>query len=474
MSSFVRQGLRISWGMTFQSFAMPLLHMRSRLSLAAQFCLAGAVVVLIAMVIVGSWVTTRIQEAVTHNAANATALYVESIIAPLAQQLATSTVLSDDARTALDEVLQQGALSRRLHSFKIWAPDGTVIYSTTDTIVGRKYPRTEGLTSAFAGRVYGEFDALEGEEASHERESGRALLEIYSPVIEPWSGRVMAVAEFYELADGLKAELTTTSRNSWLVVGGVTLAMFLALYGIVARGSREIERQRLRLGEKVQALSQMLAENRALRTRADEANHRTATLNERYLRRLSAELHDGPAQMLAFASLRLEALSQHRDDEDAELIRQSLDEAMRDIRNICRGLTLPELDELTTEAVVARAVGAHEAQAKTKVELNTNGPLPELTHAQKICVFRFIRETLSNASRHAQATRLRIEVARVAANLTIEVLDNGIGFERPESSEGLGLIGLKERLAGLGGRFELVSKPNSGTRVFMELPGRDA
>lgn len=460
--------------MKLQSLVTSLFQMRSRLSLAARFCLAGAVVVLIGMIIVGSWVTNRIQEAVTHNAANATALYVESIIAPLAQQLAHSSVLSDDARAALDEALQQGALSRRLHSFKIWSPDGTVIYSTTDTIVGRKYARTEGLTSALAGRVYGEFDALEGEEASLERASGRALLEIYSPVIEPWSGRVMAVAEFYELADGLKAELAATSRKSWLVVGGVALAMFLALFGIVARGSRQIERQRLRLGEKVQALSRMLEENRALRLRADEANHRTATLNERYLRRLSSELHDGPAQMLAFASLRLEALSKHRDDEDAELIRQSLDEAMRDIRNICRGLTLPELDQLSTEAVVERAVSAHEAQARTKVELSAEGPLPTLTHAQKICVFRFIRETLSNASRHAQATRLRVEVASVAAVLRIEVQDNGAGFTYPLRNEGLGLVGLRERLAGLGGRFELVSKPNCGTRVFMELPGKDA
>lgn len=474
MSPFVAPALRISWGMKLRPLAISLFQMRSRLSLAAQFCLAGAVVVLIGMIIVGSWVTTRIQEAVTHNAANATALYVESIIAPLAQQLANSPVLSEEARAALDEVLQQGALSRRLHSFKIWSPDGTVIYSTTDTIVGRKYARTEGLTSALAGQVYGEFDALEGEEANLERESGRALLEIYSPVIEPWSGRVMAVAEFYELADGLKAELTTTSRNSWLVVGGVALAMFLALYGIVARGSRQIERQRLRLGEKVQELSRMLEENRALRTRADEANHRAATLNERYLRRLSAELHDGPAQMLAFASLRLEALSRHRDDEDAELIRQSLDEAMRDIRNICRGLTLPELDQLSTEAVVERAVGAHEAQAKVKVELCAKGSLPALTHAQKICVFRFIRETLSNASRHAQATRLRIKVWSAATVLNIEVQDDGIGFERRSSDDGLGLIGLQERLAGLGGRFELVSKPNRGTKVLMELPGRDA
>jgi hypothetical protein len=145
----------------------------------------------------------------------------------------------------------------------------------------------QGVLTALGGNVFAEFDELEGDENAIERHSGKPLLEIYSPIREPWSGNIIGVAEFYEVADGLGSELTRTQNQSWLVVGSVKLGMLALLFGIVVRGSQLIDTQRHSLRQRLAEHSAMLDQNRALRLRADQATHRTAALNERYLRKIS-------------------------------------------------------------------------------------------------------------------------------------------------------------------------------------------
>lgn len=446
--------------------------LRQQLSLAWQFAIAGALVLMLGMTLIGLWVTSRIEGAAVRNAAGATALYVDSIIAPLTQELASSTSLGDGAKRALTETLQQGVLRDRLYSFKIWRPDGTVLFSSEPSLIGRHFGMTGGLATALSGSIHAEFDDLRGEENKIEQESGQPLLEIYSPIREPWSGDIIAVAEFYEIASDLRSELAVARMQSWLVVGVVTAGMLALLFGIVARGSHMIEVQRTSLDAKVAELSLMLDLNRALKQRADRANQRTATLNERYLRRISAELHDGPAQLLGFAALRLEAIAKGTaKDDDESLVSRSIAEAIQEIRNICRGLTLPELEALSGDAVVRRAIQAHETHARTKVVADI-ARLDITLQASKICIYRFIQEVLSNATRHAGATRIAVTAFEDDQGVRISVADNGHGFVRAGDEHGLGLAGLEERLAGLGGRLDITSDAGAGTTVRMTLPRR--
>ncbi|MGO7211242.1 sensor histidine kinase [Rhizobium ruizarguesonis] len=440
------------------------------ISLARQFVLAAACVLLFGMSAIGFWVSGRIEESLIHNAAAATALYVDSIIAPLTQELAKSNTLGEGARLALTETLSQGVLSEKLFAFKIWKPDGTIVFSNEDGAIGKRFEMTDGLMAAKAGQIHAEFDELEGPENEVERQSGIPLLEIYSPIREPWSGDIIGIAEFYENGVDLRSELTRARLQSWLVVGVVTLAMLALLFGIVARGSRLITRQRAALDEKVETLSTLLSQNQALRRRADQATHRTADLNERYLRRISAELHDGPAQSLAFASLRLRSiLPAGSSDQDSERVKTALDDAMRDIRNICRGLTLPELDGLGVDDVLKRVVVAHESRTGTRVAFDCDLVLPDLSKAEKICAYRFVQETLNNAARHAAGIGQQVTASAAGSGIEITVSDKGPGFDRRTAGEGLGLLGLEERIAGLGGTLDLNSQ--NGTRLTMRLPG---
>ncbi len=441
-----------------------------RPTLAWQFALAGTVVLLLGMILIGLWVTSKIENAAVRNMASGTALYVAGIVSPLTQELATGSSLSDDARGKILDTLNQGPLRGELFSFKIWGKDNTIVFSSEPSLIGNRFDGSVGLSTAFNGTVHAAFDTLEGVEHAEEKQSGQMLLEIHSPIRDAVSGRVIAVAEFYERSADLMSELDNARYESWLVVAGVTAGMLVLLFGIVAKGSRLIEEQKRSLHLQVTELSRMLEVNKGLRRRIDQATQRTAALNERYLRRISAELHDGPAQLLGFAALRLEAIraGRARDDDEA-MVQHSINEAVREIRDICRGLTLPELEGLSGEDVVRRVIASHEKHSGRSIKADI-APLEVSSQALKICIYRFLQEALSNATRHAQAADIAVSAGETNSEIIISVRDNGVGFVRRDDEEGLGLAGLEERVVGLGGRLEIISAVGSGTSISMTLP----
>lgn len=255
-------------------------------SLAKQFLLTGGLVSIIATVVVGLIVTRQIEKAVTQSSATNTAMYVDSTIAPLLPDLQKSQQLDETVVLALDETLSQGALGNRLASFKLWSRDGTILYAKDKSLVGKKFEPDEDLKSAWAGKVVATFNQLNEAENAPELAIGKPLLEIYNPVLQPWSGEVVAVSEFYEVAFDLEQNLQTSRLWSWLAVLGVTTIFFSLLSAIVLRGSRTIDAQKRALVERVDDLSLLVTQNRQLHQRVQRASQRTTALNESYLRRI--------------------------------------------------------------------------------------------------------------------------------------------------------------------------------------------
>src|SRR6516225_5088122 len=99
-----------------------------RLSLVRQFALMASLVVVSGMVVLGSFVSAEIEENVVHNAADATALYVNSLHGSHLQELATGSELSEESLRAFDATFRATALDRQLISVKIWRPDGRIVY----------------------------------------------------------------------------------------------------------------------------------------------------------------------------------------------------------------------------------------------------------------------------------------------------------------------------------------------------------
>lgn len=440
-----------------------------RFNLVRAFVIASSAIVLFGMAALGLWVSARIENAVSENAATVAALRVDGIVGPLAQSLQGGAAIDEETRRLLDDRLARGVMSEALFAFKIWLPDGTVVYASNGELVGRRFEIGAGLASALRGEVYTEFNRLTDQENEAERKSGVPLLEIYSPIRDAATGAVIGVVEFYDAAAHLSRELREARLQTWLVVGAVTVGMLAMLFGVILRGGRVITSQRSALRDKIQALSFLLEQNGDLRGRVDKANRRTAEINERQLRRISADLHDGPMQLLAYASLRLNAGDAISDDERRSML-GALGEALGELRHISRGLTMPELEGASPAEAARRAVVAHRNRSDMTVGLEADASLKPLPPAETICIYRFVQEGLNNADRHAGGSKAAVSVTREGDQIVVRVRDNGIGFDLSEAKEGLGLSGLRERVRGLGGTFEVNSAKEQGTTIVAMLP----
>lgn len=445
-------------------------------SLVRQFLFAGGIVWLTAMLIIGAVVTSLIRDAVTRNSAAATALYVDGIIAPVLPDLKTGDLLDDVTSRALDETFAQSPLHDRIFSFRLWRSDGVMLYSTEKGQAGRLFPINNALGRAFKGEIVARFGMAEDPESETERESGKPLLEIYNPVIQPWSGEVVAVSEFYEVADDFRQSLREAQTLSWLAVALTGLVIFILLSAIVLRGSRTIDEQQRALGQRVEELSQLLEQNRQLHQRVQLASQRTTALNESYLRRIGADLHDGPAQLIAYAALRLgsrllrdPATPAEARVEEVSGIKTRLDEAIDEIRSICSGLVLPHIEHAELDDVIRSVALTHERRTGTAVRLDLPDLVPSVSPSAKICIYRFVQEALNNSFRHAHGEGQSVALEQVGQQVMVEVCDSGPGFDPSQvRPDGLGLSGMRERIASLGGDLEIVSSQD-GTCLRLRL-----
>jgi signal transduction histidine kinase len=217
-------------------------------------------------------------------------------------------------------------------------------------------------------------------------------------------------------------------------------------------------------------LSRLLQENAMLHDRLRRAAVRTATLNEQGLRRIGADLHDGPCQALAFALLRLDALEGGK--ENCDSVRAAVTDALSELRLIAAGLRLPELADLPLPAVVRRAVRDHERRSGTPVLVELGDLSTDATVSVKVALFRALQEALSNATRHGSGAEVTVRAWLADDWLWLTVADRGPGFSDAarESKGQLGLASMRERAELLGGQFQVSSAPGCGTMVQLCWP----
>lgn len=455
------------------------------LSLTVRFALIGGLLMVTCAIIIGRYVTSRIEQNAIDNSAAATALYIDSLIAPLVRDVKNAETLSVGPILAIEQLLEQD-MGREFLSAKVWARDGTLIYATDRELIGQSFPPSDELTRAFGGQVVAERGTLGDEEDAIERRSGAPLLEIYSPIRQALTGDVIAVAEFYEIVEKLDSTLRKTLLETWFLIGLLTLLIASALTGIVRAGSRIIETQRQEIQNQLLAESRTSTQNRILRERVERASANNVELNEQYLRRISADLHDGPAQLLGLAALKIDRLRKQtrgRNREDVETIGSALKDAMREIRQISRGLRLPEIEGLSVSRIINRACAAHSERTQTGVDIHIDEVDIPAGNPLKITIYRFMQEALSNAYQHGggkdQVVRCSFE--KGTGRLVLSVSDGGQGMEKDQQQQardlhgnqgymrGLGLIGLQERIESIGGSLEVESISGVGTTLTMQV-----
>lgn len=456
----------------------------TKITLARQFMLASLLILLTGMLIIGYVLGEKIETAVLNQSTIITAMYVDSFVSPQLQNLSKQNTLEEENLIELDHLLSRTSLGRHIVSFKIWSPEGQILYSPNSDLIGKYFSFDDNLEGAFSGNVMSEISDLNKPEHKYESKIWELLIETYAPVRADSSGKVIAVSEFYQLPDNLIAEIKVAQMQSWLVVVFATVLMYFLLTGMVGRASKTILIQQDELRDKVTQLSELLSQNKNLTMRVRRAASRVTLLNEQFLRRISSDLHDGPAQDLAFALLRIDSIVEAcgncpvaiSDDrlitDEFKTMHVALGSAMEEVRTISAGLRLPILKMKSPAQVAERVIRDYHQKTNQAVDLKVddapkNAPMPV-----KITLFRVLQEALSNGFRHAGGSEQSVRVWEDSGQLHANVRDAGMGFDPQDiNNDGhLGLAGMRERVEVLGGMFSLSSTPGEGTLISMVIP----
>ena len=444
-----------------------------RVSFSRQFLLASTLILLVAMTAVGTWLARQIEQTAVKRAALIASVYVESILAAQLHDWTKTGIVSGQTHTVLDRIFVDGPLSRKVVRFKVWNPEGKILYTSNHDQDGDTFPVTGRLAEAFAGRMQAEISDLSDADNRAERERWPRLLEVYVPVHSGPERKVTAVVEFYHSMENLDREIRSAQRQSWLLIGLCAGGIFVFLFGLVRRANNTIVDQQRGLREQLTQLRATLSENDAMRARLKEASAQMTAMNEQALRRTAADLHDGPAQELAFALLRFDDLKQAcdgcgRGDAAQELgrIHGALRDSLDELRAIAGGLGVPGVDRLGLSDTLRRAIRDAERKSGIGIPSEVGDDLGDAPLAVKITVYRLVQEALTNARRHAPGQPPQVKAWRDGNTLSIEIADHGPGFDPTvAASDRLGLAFMRERIRLVGGVFEIDSAPERGTVI---------
>jgi len=195
-------------------------------------------------------------------------------------------------------------------------------------------------------------------------------------------------------------------------------------------------------------------------------------------RRISREIHDGPAQMLANILLRVDIVERtftERDREEAlkemqgmrSMVRQSLQEVRRIIYNL-RPMTLDDLGLVPT---IRKYLANVEDYQDISIDLSEHGGIERLSSKYEVAIFRLIQEAVQNAVKHAVANHIQVNLSIDTKQVAVSIRDDGIGFDKSEKkANSFGLLGMRERVEMLDGEFVINTKVGQGTTVYIKIP----
>ena len=231
----------------------------------------------------------------------------------------------------------------------------------------------------------------------------------------------------------------------------------------------------------VQKLSAQVTASNNLNTALQAAQRRLLTEREEERKALARELHDSIIQDLLSANYLLEEsedrLRAGEQDAGFESIRNEIREVVGDLRQLCRDLRPPTIDNHGLLAAIRSHAQEWQERSGITIEIDIDPNLGRLPEATEISIFRIIQEGLNNIRKHATAKNASVSVQRTAQdNLLVRILDDGKGMAPSlnlvdfSSQKHFGLLGISERAALLGGTMSTGSPENGGFLLQVEIP----
>jgi signal transduction histidine kinase len=208
---------------------------------------------------------------------------------------------------------------------------------------------------------------------------------------------------------------------------------------------------------------------------ARDALRRVVEAQELERRRLARELHDETGQALTSILLGLRALDETLESEQSKAatgdLRELVVATLQDVRRLAVELRPAVLDDFGLVAALEHLTASFAEQTGIAVDFGAALGDRRLPGEIETALYRLVQESLTNVVKHARAERVSIALTRMEGSVKAVVEDDGQGFDPDRSDDGgFGLVGMRERLALLGGRLRIESSPGAGTTIAADVP----
>ena len=203
-----------------------------------------------------------------------------------------------------------------------------------------------------------------------------------------------------------------------------------------------------------------------------DAMRRVVEAQELERKRLARELHDETGQALASILLGLKPLETATSGETRESVlalRELVVTTLQDVRRLAVELRPSALDDLGLVPAIDRLARSF-GESGLQVDVLANIGGERLPEAVETTLYRIVQEAVTNVAKHAEASRLSVTLTRKGSSVVVIVEDDGKGFDAAGPSDGLGLLGMRERLALVGGTLRIETAADSGTTIAAEVP----
>jgi len=249
-------------------------------------------------------------------------------------------------------------------------------------------------------------------------------------------------------------------RRTLLVISIASVLIGLAVAAFTVFYTRRLEKHSDEVQSELRRLSQHIVQ-----------------VQEHERKSISRELHDEVGQMLTglrmeLANLDGPAIQQSPADyQRLQEAKRLTERTLQCVRNLSMLLRPSMLDDLGLSPAVNWQAKEFSRRSGIPVDVAIEGEVDSVPDEVRTCLYRVVQEALTNVARHASAKRIRLLMKREGEHVSVAIEDDGAGFNVGMSRpNGLGLIGLKERVAELSGTVQIASAPGKGTRVSVQIP----
>ena len=225
-------------------------------------------------------------------------------------------------------------------------------------------------------------------------------------------------------------------------------------------------------------------QSQLLRKQLQTLSRQILLIQEEERKRISRELHDVIAQTLAGINIQLAALKIEAAADNKNLRRkisstQKLVEKSVDIvHRFARELRPPVLDDLGLIPALHALMKKFSKETGIQVHLTAFAEVEKLSDVKRLALYRIAQQALTNVARHARASRVDVTISKLRNTILMQIKDNGRSFDVEKilnsiKSRRMGLVGMRERSEMVDGKFKIVSAPDEGTTIDVQIPFRN-